>query len=169
MPDSWSIPKAGAGGIPYKVVSGKEIFKDREKALLAVDSLLFELRAYLELLAKFAFGVLQGTRFSPPSQKKVPSGKTVTIVTKKGQLNTHNFLLYLGEKLSIDTSWYEFLVKHRNFFAHEAAPYLAIEDRMVRPPEFDFIIMRVNIVDFSKADPEDYFQNSRTLCKGSGI
>jgi hypothetical protein len=160
IPDPWTIPKVESGGIPYKVISGKEIFQDREKALLAVDSLLFEFRAYLELLAKFVYGVLKGAGFAPPSQKKMVSGKTLTIVKKKAQLNTHNFLLHLCDQLSLDTKWYEFLAKHRNFFTHDAAPYIAIEDRMVRPPEFDFIIMRVNITDFLKANEEDYFRLS---------
>ncbi len=160
IPDPLTIPEAEPGGIPYKVVRGKEIFKDREKALLAVDSLLFEFRAYLELLAKFVFGVLKGAGFAPPSQMRMPSGRTLAIVTKKGQLSTHNFLLHLCEQLSLDTTWYKFLTKHRNFFTHEAAPYIALEDRLVRPPEFEFIIMRVNITDFAQANPDDYFRLS---------
>jgi hypothetical protein len=160
IPDPWTIPEVESGGIPYRVVSGKEVFQDREKALLAVDSLLFEFRAYLELLAQFVFGVLKGAGFAPPPQKKIASGKKLTIVTKKGKLNAHNFLLDLCNKLSLDTGWYEFLVEHRNFFTHEGAPYIAIEDRMIRPPEFEFIIMRANIRDFFKASPEDYFRLS---------
>lgn len=160
IPDPWTIPEAEPGDIPYRVVSGEEIFQDREKVLLAVDSSLFEFRAYLELLAKFVFGVLKGAGFAPPSQKKMKSGKMLTIVTKKGKLSAHNFLLHLCDQLSLDTRWYEFLAEHRNFFTHEGAPYIAIEDRMVRPPEFEFIIMRVNINDFARANPEDYFRLS---------
>jgi hypothetical protein len=160
IPDLWSIPETESDSIPYRVVSGKEIFQDREKVLLAVDSLLFEFRAYLELLAKFIFGVLKRSGFPPPAQKKVASGKMVTIVTKKGKLNSHNFLLHLCDQLSLDTRWFEFLVEHRNFFTHEGAPYIAIEDRMVRPPELDFIIMRINIQHFDKASSEDYFRLS---------
>jgi hypothetical protein len=151
------------GGIRYKVVSGKDVFQDREKVLLAVDSLLFEFRAYLELLAKFVFGVLKGVGHSPPSQKTIASKQMLTIVTKKGDPNAHNFLLYLCDQLSVDTAWYEFLVRHRNFFTHAGAPYIAIEDHMVRPPEFEFIIMRVNIHDFAKANPGDYFRLSEFI------
>ena len=160
IPDPWTIPEVESGGILYRVVSGKEIFKDREKALLAVDSILFEFRAYLELMAKFVFGVLKGIGHAPPPQKRIASGQLLTIVTKKGEFKAHNFLLYLCDQLSLDTGWYGFLVKHRNFFTHEGAPYIAIEDRMVRPPEFEFIVMRVNIHDFAKVGTEDYFRLS---------
>ena len=169
LPEPLSIPGIGAGGIPYKVVSGKDIFQDREKVLLAVDSLFFEFRAYLELLARFVFGVLKGKGHPLPVQKESASGQIHTILTKKGKLKPHNFLLYLCNRLSLNQAWYKFLVLHRNFFTHEGAPYLAIEDRMVRPPEFDFIIMRVNIHDFAKARPEDYFRLSEFTAVVCGV
>jgi hypothetical protein len=62
--------------------------------------------------------------------------------------------------LGIPKDWYEFLNSHRNFFTHAGAPYCAIEDRMVRPPEFDLIVMKANIHDFVSADPSDYFRIS---------
>ena len=37
IPDPGTIHEVESGGIPYRVVSGKEIFQDREKVLLAVD------------------------------------------------------------------------------------------------------------------------------------
>jgi hypothetical protein len=160
LPEPWSIPEIGPGGIRYKVVSGEDIFQDREKVLLAVDSLLFEFRAYLDLLARFVFGVLKGIGHAPRPQERLSSGEVVTIETRKGKLKPHDFLLYLCDRLSLHTEWYQFLVQHRNFFTHEGAPYIAIEDRIVRPPKFDFIIMRINICDFSKASPEDYFRLS---------
>jgi hypothetical protein len=154
LPEPLSIPGIGAGGIPYKVVSGKDIFQDREKVLLAVDSLFFEFRAYLELLARFVFGVLKGKGHPLPVQKESASGQIHTILTKKGKLKPHNFLLYLCNRLSLNPAWYK---------------YLAIEDRMVRPPEFDFIIMRVNIHDFAKARPEDYFRLSEFTAVVCGV
>jgi hypothetical protein len=51
-------------------------------------------------------------------------------------------------------------VKHRNFFTHEASPYIAIEDRLVIPPEYDLIVMRTNIREFKTAAPADYFRLS---------
>lgn len=62
--------------------------------------------------------------------------------------------------LGVSKDWYLFLNAHRNFFTHEGAPYCAIEDRMVRPPEFDLLVMKANIHDFASADPSDYFRIS---------
>lgn len=160
IPERWKIPEVDDGGVRYRTVSGRELFKDRDKTLLAVDALLFELRAYLELLAKFVFGIMRGVGRVPKTQAKLTSGKSVTLADRKGRLRPHDFLLYLCDHLSVGIDWFEFLTEHRNFFTHESAPYIAIEDMGCRPPEFEFIIMRVNVHDFAAADPGDYFRLS---------
>jgi hypothetical protein len=58
LPEPWNISEIETGGTRYKVVSGKNIFQGREKVLLAVDSILFELRVYLELLSSRSFGTV---------------------------------------------------------------------------------------------------------------
>jgi hypothetical protein len=73
------------------------------------------------------------------------------------------------DTVAVQTDWYEFLSKHRNFFTHEGAPYCAIEDLMVRPPEFDLIVTKANIQDFQSADPSRYFRISEFQGVASGI
>jgi hypothetical protein len=48
----------------------------------------------------------------------------------------HAFLPYLANMQGVSKDWYEFLIAHHIFFTHPGASYCAIEDRMVRPPEF---------------------------------
>jgi len=159
IPEPWKIPETELGGIHYRTVRGKHLFEVRDSALFAVDSLLFEFRAYLELLANFVYGILKGTDGAPSSQVTLSSGKRIKILSKKGRLQTHSFLLYLCDCLSVGMDWYQFLSEHRNFFTHVGAPDIAIED-LARPPEYGFIIMRVTIRDFAQADPRDYFRLS---------
>jgi hypothetical protein len=89
-----------------------------------------------------------------------PSGKTVEITDKKGKLKPQGFLLYLCDKLGMAPDWYNFLSGHRNCFTHQGAPYIAIEDLMVKPPAFDLIVLKANIHDFGTADPSSYFRVS---------
>lgn len=168
LPEPWKIPEIDANGVRYRVVHGKDVFQARDRVLLAVDSFLFEFRAYLELLATYVYGILVGIGQGPSSIEKLGSGESVRITNGK-KFRTHEFLRYLCGRLCVDTHWYEFLVRHRNFFTHTAAPYIAIEDRGVRPPEFDFLIMRVNIHDFAHADPADYFRLSECQSVMDGV
>ncbi len=71
-------------------------------------------------------------------------------------------------RLQASTDWYMFLIAHRNFFTHEAAPYCAIEDRLTFPAEYDLLSMRT-ILDFTVADPEDYFRVSDSAEVVSGV
>jgi hypothetical protein len=91
------------------------------------------------------------------------------MVDKRGKVKTHNFLRYLCEHLSCSEQWYLFLSEHRNFFTHDGAPYIAIEDRLMIPAEFDFLIMRTNIHDFGAADPRDYFRLSELQQVVNGV
>jgi len=141
----------------------------RDRVLLAIDSFLYEFRAFLELLAKFCYGVLTEVGKQPASTQHLSSGESVTLKDKKGNLRPNDFLRYLCHNLRIPVLWYQFLSKHRNFFTHEAAPYCAVEHRLVFPAEYDLIIMRTNIIDFSKAAPEDYFRVSECSAVLDGV
>jgi hypothetical protein len=156
IPEPWSIPVWHG----YRVVGNDPIFSERDRALLAVDSVLFEFRSYLELLAAFIYKFLLGIGKPPASKIKLSSGEELIILGSRGKLMTHNFLRYLCNELSCPEDWYVFLSRHRNFFTHEGAPYIAIEDRLVRPPEFEFLIMRTNIQKFESAKSADYFRLS---------
>jgi hypothetical protein len=154
--EAWGMPEAGVD----RVIRGSECERARDRVLLAIDSFLFEFRAYLDLLAGFMHGILLAIGKGPSKSERLSSGRVLQITGKGGNLRPHDFLLYLCDKLSVATDWYEFLSRHRNFFTHEGAPYCAIEDRMVRPPEFDLIIMRANITDFEHANPSEFFRVS---------
>jgi hypothetical protein len=160
----------------YRTMHGEQLFKDRDAALLAVDSVLFEIRAYLDILANFAYAALKLVDRAPNSHEKLRSGKMIAVLTKRGVLQTNAFLRLLCDKLSLKSDWFEFLSQDRNFFTHEGAPYIAIEPVTVLPQELEFIIMRRNIHDFSEANPTDYFrlseltdvlQNLRKVARGS--
>ena len=134
IPEPWSIPRRHG----YRVVGKDQIYSERDRALLAVDSVLFEFRSYLELLAGFIYKFLTGIGKPPASKIKHSSGEELVIVGGRRKLKTHNFLRYLCDELSCPEDWYVFLCRHRNFFTHKGTPYIAIEDRLVRPPEFEF-------------------------------
>lgn len=127
---------------------------------MALDSALFEFRSYLELLATFIYKFLVGIGKPPPSKVRHSSGEELEVVNNRGKLNTHNFLRHLCDELSCAEGWYAFLSKHRNFFTHNGAPYIAIEGGLVRPPEFEFLIMLTNIHNFEDAHRGDYFRLS---------
>jgi hypothetical protein len=153
--DSWQPPIA-----EYRVIDEKKGGQARDRALLIVDSFLFEFRAFLDLLAKFVYGILLAIGKGPATTETLSSGAVVEVTSKKGRLKPHGFLLYLSDKLSLEIEWYKFLSLHRNFFTHEGAPYCAIEALPVRPPRFGLIIMLTDIHDFNVADPADYFRVS---------
>jgi hypothetical protein len=162
VPEPWSIPVTHG----YRVITGDQA---RDRVLLAVDAFLFEFRSFLELLAQFAHGILTRLGKAPAHIEQLRSGVAVTITDKRNRFHSHAFLLWLCDRLQITTSWYEFLSKHRNFFTHQGAPYCAIEDRMVRPPEFDLLVMRTNIHDFQRAHSSDYFRISECQQVVEGI
>jgi hypothetical protein len=136
-----------------RLLRGVQVDAIRDRVLLAIDSFLYEYRAFLDLLAKFCHQILKSVGMEPASKQKLSSGQDVTLKNNRGVLKEHAFLLYLCDQLQIPAGWYEFLSKHRNFFTHSAAPYCAIEDRLMFPPEYDLLIMRTNIV-------KDYFRLS---------
>jgi hypothetical protein len=165
VPEPWSVATVSG----FRMVSGGACERARDRVLLAIDSFLFEFRAYLDLLAGFVYGVLKAAGKGPCRMETLLSGVTIKITRRNGKLKPHAFLLYVCDKVSVPTDWYEFLSTHRNFFTHEGAPYCAIEDLMVRPPEFDVIIMKANIHDFQHADPSSYFRVSECQAVVAGV
>lgn len=141
-------------------LNGKEAENARDLVLLAVDSFLYEFRAFLELLAKFCYGVLSDIGKVPPQKHCLTSGREVTIKNGSGKMQPNAFLLYLCDQLKVPVLWYEFLTKNRNFFTHQGAPYCAVEHLLEFPPAYDLLIMKTNILDFSTASPDDYFRAS---------
>ncbi len=172
VPEPWTLREIDDEGARYRMVGSPEISKERDRVLLAVDSFLFEFRAYLELLAQFVYGILVGIGKGPAPREKLSSGKTIITVDSEGKVKSNDFLLYLCDRFSLGTAWYKFLSRHRNFFTHEGCPYIALEDLSTGPPgppKFDFIVMRVNIHDFAQADPADYFRLSQCQAIVNGV
>lgn len=152
-----------------RVLSGSDVEGARDRVLLAIDSFLYEFRAFLDLMANFAYGILRGIGKLPTARQQLSTGKTVRVADKNGRVRPHDFLLYLCDKLQVSSDWYVFLSSHRNFFTHDAAPYCAIEDRQIVPAEYDLLIMRTNILDFATADPDDYFRISECSAVITGV
>lgn len=146
----------------YRVVSGQDWEKARDRVLLATDSFLFEFRSFLELLADFVYGILSALGKKPADSQTIGSER-LDLVSKNGELRSHNFLRYMCHLLALDTGWYEFLSRHRNFFTHEGCPYCAIEDLTGGQQRLDILIMLSNIHDFQKANPAEYFRLSELL------
>lgn len=155
VPDEWLPPVRG-----FRVVRGNDWERARDQLLIAVEMFFYEFRAFLELLAKFCFELLTQIGKAPGPKAQLSSGEVIEVSSKKGKVKSHNFLLYMCETRNISIDWFKFLVNHRNFFTHEGAPYCAIEDRLMIPKEYDLLIMRANVKDFTRANPQDYFRVS---------
>jgi hypothetical protein len=149
------------------MVGDENIIAARDRVLLRPDSVFFEFRSYLELVAKFVYGILEGVQKAPTSEQTLSSGKTVLLLKPKGDVITHNFLIFLcdqpaksGNLPGLSASWFTFLSGDRNLFSHGGAPYCAVEERNDVARRFDALIMRKNILDFKAATPSDYFRIS---------
>lgn len=109
---------------------------DLKYCLLAdIDALLFELNSACELMMEF-FSLLNFHVGCPIA---------------KGQIGTA-IRHALGGRPE-DAAWFQSLDKHRNFFIHAGAPYLAV-DISAAPNAYDLLIMRKNIKRFTT--PKQY-------------
>jgi hypothetical protein len=152
-----------------RVMRGRGVEEARDRVLLATDSFLYECRSFLELLAGFAYEMLVGIGKTPRGKQQLSTRQTVVLVDRGGKLRTHDFLLFLCDQLHIATDWFVFLSAHRNFFTHKATPYCAVEEIENAPAKYDLLIMRTNILDFSTADPNDYFRISECSAVSAGL
>ena len=157
-----SIPNA-------RVMRGRTVEEARDRVLLATDSVLYECRSFLELLARFTYEILVGIRKRPAAKQRLLTGHSVTLIDRGGRLRTHDFLLFLCDQLHIPADWFLFLARHRNFFTHRATPYCAVEENADTPTKYDLLIMRANILDFGAADPKDYFRISEFSGVSTGL
>jgi hypothetical protein len=142
------------------VVGGRDVERQRDRVLLFADSVVFEFRSYLDLIAKFSYDLLVSIGKTPTPKPTLSSGVVLSLLGKRSELRRNDFLLYLGDILGQPADWYIFLNTHRNHFTHEAAPYCAVELIPGPRPAFDVLITKKNITDFGKAKPEDYFRVS---------
>jgi len=113
--------------------------------------------------------MLVGVRKKPAPKQQLSTGQTVTLIGGAGKLRTHDFLLFLCDQLHVPADWFLFLSNHRNFFTHKATPYCAVEEPELGPAKYDLLIMRTNILDFSTADPKDYFRISESSAVAAGM
>ncbi len=159
------IPKARSiDTIPNAFVlnlSESEMLRDH--VILAIDCFFFEFRAFLELIAKFAFEFLSFVGLKPKNKVRLSNGETRLLTSKRGELQTHNFVLHFSEILNIEFDWFTLLATQRNFFTHSGTPYCAIETSCGLAQPYDLLIMRTNILDFSKADPTDFIRLSECM------
>lgn len=107
---------------------------DLKYSLLAdIDALLFEFNSACELMTRL-FGLLRAHVDQPIPPKQL--GKAISDVLSQGTQND---------------SWFVLLDKHRNFFTHEGAPYIAL-DLSNEPATMDILIMKENIKTFTNPD-----------------
>jgi hypothetical protein len=152
-----------------RVMRGRAVEEARDRVLLATDSFLYECRSFLDLLARFTYEMLVGIRKKPAVKQQLSSGQTVTLIDRSAKLRTHDFLLFLCDQLQIPADWFLFLATHRNFFTHRATPYCGVEETGSASPKYDLLIMRTNILDFTPADPKDYFRISECSAVARGL
>lgn len=103
--------------------------------LADIDALLFELNSACELM-KSLFALLRSHVDQPIPKKQL--GRTIKDVLKQCGQNA---------------DWFKMLGKHRNFFMHEGAPYIAV-DLSNEPAKLDLLIMKENVTAF--ADPDRF-------------
>jgi hypothetical protein len=113
--------------------------------------------------------MLDGIRKKPAPKQRLSTRQTVTLIERGGKLRTRDFLLFLCDQLHIPADWFLFLATHRNVFTHRATPYCAVEETGSSSTKYDLLIMRRNILDFSAADPKDYFRISECSAVGTGL
>ena len=77
--------------------------------IIDLDSLLFEFNSCLELMRQFLFEIYKFTNQKVSKKQKEELFKKIILSTFS------------------DKNWYDKLAKHRNNFAHQAAPYIAID------------------------------------------
>lgn len=133
------ISKTKSHGPEYVVTEAQEgyaypVDHDLKYSLLAdIDTLLFELNSACELMKRL-FGLLHAHVGQPIPPKRL--GKAIADVLAQG---------------TKDAGWFVCLDKHRNFFIHEGAPYLAV-DLSKEPETFDLLIMKENVRIFTDPD-----------------
>jgi hypothetical protein len=98
-----------------------------------IDSLLFEINSVCELMTKL-FESLYSHAGKPIEKKKV--GLKIKSIIENAKQNT---------------SWFVNLTGHRNFFIHEAAPYIAI-DISGGTGNYELLIMKENLKNFKNKD-----------------
>lgn len=103
------------------------------KLLIDIDSLFFELNSSCELMKKFFLALYKvlGLRIDEKDFGK----KMKDILNADG----------------VGSEWFVNLDKHRNFFMHEGAPYIAI-DLSNEPNSYDLLIMKENVKVFDNTD-----------------
>jgi hypothetical protein len=98
--------------------------------LIDIDSLLFELNSLCELMSSLFFELYTHT------------GKNI----KKEEVGLQ--IKKVIEAAGKSSKWFKDLDSHRNFFIHEAAPYIAV-DISGGPDKYDLLIMKENIKFFN--------------------
>lgn len=102
--------------------------------LLDIDSLLFEINACSELILKF-LGLVYDLIGTPLKKDKI-GNKLKQIISDEKE----------------DESWFVMLDSHRNFFAHEGTPYIAVDITNENDGQYDVLVLKENIHDFSDQD-----------------
>lgn len=103
------------------------------RILCDIDSLLFEINSVCELMSKL-FASLY-SHAGKPLRKKMIGLKIKSIIENANQ----------------NPSWFSTLAGHRNFFIHEAAPYIAI-DISGGTEKYELLIMKEHLKIFENND-----------------
>ena len=113
--------------------------------IIDIDSFLFETNSCAELIRNFLSEIYQNLGI------KFRQDKTGSIIRQ--------LIIDSGE----DASWFEILVKNRNFFIHEGAPYIAIDISSETP---DLIIMKENLREFNNPSKFTTLSELDSVLKG---
>lgn len=108
--------------------------------LLDINSLLFEINACSELILKF-LGLVYDLIGAPLRKDKI--GKKLKQILKDE---------------NEDDNWFIMLDSHRNFFAHEGTPYIAVDITNEDDGRYDVLVLKENIHEFS--NQEKFFRLS---------
>ena len=129
----WEVTKKGdKEGDYWNGHEGRALLLDDDliyNLIIDLDSLMFELKSCLELMRQFLLQIYQVSN-SKISHKQI-NNEFKNIVLKDG----------------MNATWYDDLEKHRTFFIHLGAPYIAI-DLTNEEKYYDLIIMKENLKKF---------------------
>ena len=80
-------------------IRGDDAQRKQHDVLFYTDSVLFEFRSYLDLIATFSYGVLNGIRKAPASTQMLASGSTIDLLDKNKKVLRNNYVLYICDRL----------------------------------------------------------------------
>jgi hypothetical protein len=104
---------------------------DLWRLCLGIETFLFEARSTYQIPGKFLDGF-----FRLVFRRRITETEVVSAVSARGG----------------DVTWIPLLKENRDWFAHSAASWLAVERTQANPPQFDLLLLKRNVENLTEDD-----------------